>query len=389
MKTGLLAIIYITFGSLGSFAQCPYLAAALVDASNAGLPSGEGKNEFIIFNTGSSSIPVNSIFLSYGTSTTSTSFSVDGASLPSIWVSPTSSGLMSNSGGTITHISSGSIPANRNVVVISKDNAISYDFQAFGTDVYVLSFDQTLPGVSGFLSSGRFPNTGAAERYFRIHQGALCKDTVSYIPDSLFGGDGAGVVWNASGIPNYQNTGGSGVVLPIALLHFDAKMIANTLQLTWATSDRSSARLFEIEKSKDGILYDAIATIKAKTNTEGNKMEYTYTDKATTHGIVLYRLRILDGEGRSSFSATQKMRLEDNSSQQTYLYPNPVHNQLIVTNTKGFTAGHIVDLMGKRILELGLKEGNNTLELSELPKGVYWLQLKSSTDIENHQISKD
>jgi hypothetical protein len=389
MKTGLLTLIGIAFGSLNSSAQCPYIKAALVDASNAGSPSGEGKNEFIIFNTGSSSIPVNSILLSYGTSTTSTSFSVDGASLPSIWVSPTSSGLMSNSGGTITHISSGSIPANRNVVVISKDNAISYDFQAFGTDVYVLSFDQTLPGVSGFLSLGRFPNTGAAERYFRIHQGALCKDTVSYIPDSLFGGDGAGVVWDASGIPNYQNTGGSGVILPIALLHFDAKMIANTLQLTWATSDRSSARLFEIEKSKDGILYNAISTIDASKNTETNKKEYTYTDKTKNHGDVFYRLRMIDFEGNASFSPTHKNSIENCSTGQTYLYPNPIHNQLFVTNTKGFTAGNIIDFMGKRILEQRLKPGNNTLELSELPKGVYWLQLKSSTEIENHQITKE
>jgi hypothetical protein len=60
-----------------------------------------------------------------------------------------------------------------------------------------------------------------------------------------------------------------------------------------------------------------------------------------------------------------------------------------LTNTKGFTAGHIVDFMGKRILELGLKEGNNSLELSELPNGIYWLQLKSSTEIENHQITKE
>jgi hypothetical protein len=389
MKIGLLTLIGIAFGSLSSSAQCPYIKAALVDASNAGSPSGEGKNEFIVFNTGTSSINVNSLLLSYGTTTTSTSFSVDGSSLPNIWVSPTTSGLITNSAGTITHISSGSIPANRNVVVISKDNAISYDFQAFGTAVYVLSFDQTLAGVSGFLSSGRFPNTGATERYFRIQQGTLCKDTVSYIPDSLFGGDGAGVVWDASGIPNYQNTGGSGVVLPIALLRFDAKIISNIVQLNWATSDRSSAQMFVIEKGKDGILYDSIATIDASKNTETNKKEYTYTDKTKNHGDVLYRLRILDCKGRSSFSTTQKIKLEDNSSRQTYLYPNPVHHQLFLTNTKGFTAGHIVDFMGKRILELGLKEGNNSLELSELPNGIYWLQLKSSTEIENHQITKE
>jgi hypothetical protein len=45
--------------------------------------------------------------------------------------------------------------------------------------------------------------------------------------------------------------------------------------------------------------------------------------------------------------------------------------------------------MGKRILEQGLKVGNNTLELSDLPKGVYWLQLTSPMNVENHQITKE
>ena len=102
MKKSLLIAFTIVLSGINAKAQCPYIAGVLADASNAGTPTGEGKNEFVIFNTGSSSINVNTIFISYGTTTTSTAFSIDGAAVPNVWVAPTTSGLLTNSAGTIT-----------------------------------------------------------------------------------------------------------------------------------------------------------------------------------------------------------------------------------------------------------------------------------------------
>lgn len=389
MKKGLLIAITFILCGINAKSQCPYIAGVLADASNVGTPTGEGKNEFVIFNTGSSSINVNTIFISYGTTTTSTAFSIDGAAVPNVWVAPTTPGLLTNSAGTITQVTTGSIPANRNVVVISKDNAVNYNFQAFGADVYVLSYDQALAGVSGFLTAGRFPNTGATDRYFRINQGGVCNDTVSYIPDSLFGGDGAGVVWDASGIPNYQNTGASGVILPIELLSFEAKKHFNTASIKWTTSGNSTEKYFEIERSNDGIVYNKIAEIPSKKANNGTAKEYSFSDKQTTSGEYYYRIRMIDVDGSSSFSPTNKISYENNSLQQINLYPNPVNNQLFFSNTKGFTAAIIVDFLGKIILEQTVQTGNNILELDNLAEGVYLLQLKSSTGIENHKIIKE
>lgn len=380
--------LFMCFIPFWAKAQCPYISGLLADAEASGLPAGEGKNEFFVFNTGSSSINVNSIFLSYGTTTTSTAFSIDGAAIPNVWLSPTTSGLLSNTSGTITQVTSGSIPANRNVVVISKDNAVSYDFQTFGTDVYVLSYDQTLAGVSGFLLTGRFPNTGAADRYLRISQGATCRDTVSYIPDNLPGADGGGVKWNASGVATYANTGSSGVVLPVQLLGFEANIKDQLIELNWSTASGSSAEYFEIEKSTNGKEYTAIAKIVATKTESSNAHEYVYKDEAIAQGQYFYRLKIVDALSGIDYSPTVRINYTTKSKLST-VFPNPTNSYITILNHAGFETASFIDVTGKTIATIELSSGNNKIDLSKLSKAIYLLQLKSATTIENHKIAKE
>lgn len=380
--------LFLCFLSLRSEAQCPFISGAMIDAASSGLPSGEGKNEFIVFNTGSSSINVNSIFLSYGTSTSTTAFSIDGAAVPNVWVSPVTSGLFSNTGGTITQVTSGSIPANRNVVVISKDNAVSYDFQTFGTDVYVLSYDQGLAGVSGYLAAGRFPNTGSAPRYFRISQGATCRDTVSYIPDSLPGADGGGVKWNAAGVATYANTGSSGAVLPIQLLDFGVGIKEHNVELKWTVAASSSVRFFEIEKSTNGIEFLALAKIEATESDESPANQYLYRDNVLLEGNYFYRLKIIDEDGSSTYSST-KMVFYATVAKPVYFYPNPVKSYVTFLNNAGYETASVMDALGNIVLNQVLVSGPNSIDFSHLYSGVYWLRLGSARAIENYKIAKE
>ena len=103
----LLTIIMLAYVNICQ-AQTPYIIGALVDAANVGTPSGEGKSEFVAFRTGSSSLALNAFTIGYGTSAAATTFRLDG---PTITWQPLSGTFISNSAGTITNITSGSIPA--------------------------------------------------------------------------------------------------------------------------------------------------------------------------------------------------------------------------------------------------------------------------------------
>lgn len=123
MKKSLLIAFTIILCVINARAQCPFIVGMLADAESTGTPTGEAKNEFMAFNTGGSSIAVNTLFFSYGINTTTTNFSIDGTTAaPSVWTSLVTPSLITNSIGTITVITSGSIPANKNVVVIASTN---------------------------------------------------------------------------------------------------------------------------------------------------------------------------------------------------------------------------------------------------------------------------
>ena len=268
---------------------------------------------------------------------------------------------------------------------------MSYDLKTFGTDVYVLPYNAGAgaPRVVGFTVGGIFANSGGTLRYLRIRQGASCRDTVSYLPSSLPGADGGGAKWTAAKVITYVNSGSSGAVLPINLLSFDVQKYLEQAQIKWVTSGNSTEQYFEIERSNDGVIYSKIAVVPSKKDNNGTVKEYSFSDKQTTSGEYYYRIRMIDVDGSSSFSPTNKISFENISMQQTNLYPNPVNNQIFFTNTKDFTTAIIVDFMGKIILQQTVQTGNNILELGNLPKGVYLLQLKSSTGIENHKIIKE
>lgn len=382
--TGLLFL----FAFYNSTAQCPYVSGVLADASNAGTPTGEGKNEFLVFNTGTTSVNVNSVFLSYGTTTTSTSFSVNGAAVPSVWTNPATSGLLTNSAGTISIVLSGLIPANKNVVVISKDNAINYDLQTFGSDVYVLFFDQTLAGVSSFAAAGNYPNTGALARYLRISQGATCRDTVSYIPDNLPGADGGGAKWNSSKVITYVNSGSSGAVLPIHLLSFNASVHSGRVKIDWSTAVASTAQHFELEKSSDAIVFSQVAVLPAQKESMESVKKYSFTDVLSANETVFYRMRIIDIDGTSSFSPTNKINAYGSVNTGS-VYPNPAVNELFILNSGNFEEVKIFDSYGKSWIDKVLVIGKNGIDISSLSPGFYLLQLKSKNGIEYHKIAKE
>jgi len=391
MKRVLLIVLSIFSFTLNSSAQCPYLVGLLADAESTGTPTGEGKNEFFAFNTGGSSIAVNTLYFSYAISTTTTNFAIDGTTAaPSVWTTLATPSLITNSIGTITVVSSGSIPANKNVVVIPSTNAVSYDLKTFGTDVYVLPYNATAgsPRVVGYAAAGNFANSGGTLRYLRIRQGASCRDTASYLPSSLPGADGGGVKWTAAKVTTYINSGSSGAILPINLLSFGAKSNLESITLNWSTSGNSSSLYFDLEKSTGGIDYSKIARLPAQSNQTVAVKEYSYSDASISNGDHFYRLRMVDADGSAYYSPTSKINISKVLSPST-CFPNPVSNEIFVLNQSDFKTAYIMDFYGRVLLEKTLNSGKNAIDFSTFAPGIYMLQLKSDQHIENHKIVKE
>jgi len=170
--------------------------------------------------------------------------------------------------------------------------------------------------------------------------------------------------------------------LPVTILYFDAKSIERGIQLDWITASEVSNKYFTIERSSDGISFEAIGKLDRKENSN-EKAYYGFIDKDPILGINYYRLKQTDLNGSSSYSKIVASSYKKGSDVE--LYPNPSDNGeflLYINNTQSnCNLIEIFDYDGKKILQTETKEATTKLNLKRYGQGIYILKLNCNKGI--------
>jgi hypothetical protein len=109
--------------------------------------------------------------------------------------------------------------------------------------------------------------------------------------------------------------------LPIELLSFDANMNSGKVDLTWETASETNNSYFTVEKSRDGITFNAVSRTEGAGNSS-SILRYADTDYDPYDGISYYRLKQTDVNGRSSYSQIVSVNYYFGEDQVS-VYPNP------------------------------------------------------------------
>jgi hypothetical protein len=181
--------------------------------------------------------------------------------------------------------------------------------------------------------------------------------------------------------------GNIGIVIPVELISFNAKIINNTIVLTWQTATELNNMGFEIErKSLPEENWETIGFIKGYGTTAESKT-YSFTDEDVNAGIYKYRLKQIDYDG--SFEYSDEVEIEVNSQPKEYLlyqnYPNPFNSSTIIKYylpEEGRVKLNIYNILGEKILTLFEGEqtsGNHQISLrsDKLPSGIYFYSLET------------
>jgi hypothetical protein len=110
-----------------------------------------------------------------------------------------------------------------------------------------------------------------------------------------------------------DNTTGNGfaymLLLSVEFSSFYVNKSGNDVQLTWSTSKEINNSHFEIEKSVDGKNWNKIGIVNGAVNSNlANK--YGYTDVNVSNASLYYRIRQVDIDGRSTYSAMKIIRTD-------------------------------------------------------------------------------
>lgn len=187
----------------------------------------------------------------------------------------------------------------------------------------------------------------------------------------------------------------AGSTTPVTLLDFTAVKINNTTAgLEWQTATEQNSDHFEIERSVNGTDFYLIASVKAA-GYSSNRISYNREDRNALKGDNYYRLKMVDKDGRFSYSVMRKLNFDDAEINITS-YPNPFVEKVnvsVTANDAGYVLITLVDNTGKRLLTQSntVQRGLNIIpvnNLSRLPGGIYYLRVMTGDTITTLKLMK-
>jgi Secretion system C-terminal sorting domain len=174
-----------------------------------------------------------------------------------------------------------------------------------------------------------------------------------------------------------------GSVLPIQTLSLNSKILNDKILLQWNATNDFDTKLFEIERSMNGVDFQKIGIIN-DIESNSNVYTYQYTDDRAKQGINYYRLKQIDHHEFSIYSPVIKVILTDKV--EIKLSPNPAKNMLnikVTENEPELKTVTITDLNGKiytkKFITCVRGENNFSFSIDELPEGNYFIHVLGKT----------
>jgi len=158
-----------------------------------------------------------------------------------------------------------------------------------------------------------------------------------------------------------------GAVLPVKLNSFTAKAAAGNGLLSWVADEQVNLAFYELERSTTGNNWSAIATLPVSSSSR-----YTYTDAGLAEGNYFYRLRMVDADGKFSYSDARSIRIAKTTAKFA-VQANPVENGKLVVKVNQPTQLVLFDANGKMIWKKQLQPSTLQVNVSGYAKGMYFL----------------
>lgn len=181
-----------------------------------------------------------------------------------------------------------------------------------------------------------------------------------------------------------QNIVSVSSTLPITLLSFNGSWLGNFIKLDWKTSTEINSRKIVIERNSDNGAFIQMGESEAAGSSLSVK-SYSFIDSLPVAGNNLYRLKLIDIDGKYEYSHVISLNKQNSFSLLQY-YPNPLKNDLHVqlsSDKKQDIQFRITDINGKIMLvqKKICEKGISSIVLDQLnilQSGIYFLHITNS-----------
>lgn len=172
--------------------------------------------------------------------------------------------------------------------------------------------------------------------------------------------------------------------LPVELISFQAKAIANLVYLNWATAAENDNDYFLVQRSSNGRDFTNIGQVKGN-GFSTVRLTYSFLDTNPMAGTNYYRLEQVDFDGKTEKSKIISMKMTPSAATHTLaVAPNPFSQDITFTITTSQENTALVEIRsasGVVVLrqEVTLKAGTNTItpSVANLVNGFYIVTVKA------------
>ena len=181
----------------------------------------------------------------------------------------------------------------------------------------------------------------------------------------------------------------SNTPLPITLLDFDAACTENnSINVTWTTASEMQNKLFEIEQSNNAVQWTKIGEEPGASNSNA-VLAYRATYSSRFNGASYLRLKQIDYNGQVKYFDPIYLNCAPNLSNSISVVPNPVADftELRFTSDADDKIEiSVYSVSGQLLLRssgrVGVGQTSIKLDLSELPAGIYYMNVYSTNGIQ-------
>jgi hypothetical protein len=255
----------------------------------------------------------------------------------------------------------------------SNATLVTYTGEMFNSSAAALGY--TLPPTLTYVSY---------VRYWQIDRQVVanlttCKVTLYYGPDDVVTDPtnlsvaktiGTGTTWfDMGGFGSAVGTGyitsipfstfsrftlanriGGSNPLPIELVAFDAQPENDAVKVAWTTATEINNDYFTIEKSRDGVKYETVATVDGAGNSN-NTLNYHHWDNDPYKGVSYYRLKQTDFDNSCKYYDPVSVNLGVPVEIKVQVFPNPFTESLniIIQGISEEILLSITDMSGKML----------------------------------------
>jgi hypothetical protein len=164
--------------------------------------------------------------------------------------------------------------------------------------------------------------------------------------------------------------------LPVTFGSFDLAKADNNVVVKWSTAQEFNNDNFEVQRSADGNSWTVISVVKGM-GTSNTTTQYAFTDKAMKAAVAYYRIRQVDLDGKSVYSAIKKISgIETIKAAKIYAAGTSIKIELNA-EFKNYLSVRLFNCDGQLVAQVS-KQPNSyiiTVDNMNVNKGIYIVQV--------------